>query len=158
MNLKFSRRTLSPSFVFFFPSKGTFHVGDMGESPGLNRNGHLHQKGEDEETHCPDAEGDHQLQEIRDIFVDLAKGIRDKSWYNETRPFFNPDSYDDENTAQIESGQSFPGLGDQEDDEGDNIHHHRRPYPGHELVVTMEAFKLVFKRCNMDRLRIILFI
>src|SRR4030042_6182024 len=129
----------------------------VGEFPGLNRNGHLHQQSKDEKTRCPAAEGDHKLYEIRNIFVDLAKGIRYKSRHDKTRPFFNPHPDDNEQTAQIEGGQPFPGLGDQKDDECDDIHHHRRPYPGHELVVAMEAFEKVSKGCNMDRLRIILF-
>ena len=73
--------------------------------------------------------------------MDLTQGIRDKSWYDEARPFFNPDSNDNEDTAQIEGGQSFPSLGDQKDDEGDDIHRHGRPYPRHKEIMTMETLK-----------------
>src|SRR3974377_969964 len=48
-------------------------------------------------------------------------------------------------------------MRDQKDDKGDDIHRHRCPYPGHQLFVAMEAFEQIFKGCNMDRLRIILF-
>ena len=61
MNLEFSEGILSPGLFFFLPPGGTFNIADVAEFPCLNRNGDLHQKGEDKETCCPDAEGDHQL-------------------------------------------------------------------------------------------------
>jgi len=73
--------------------------------------------------------------------MDLAKGVWNKSRYDKTRPFLNPDSYNNEDTAQIESGQSFPSLRDQKDDKGDDIHYHGRPYPRHKEIMTMETLK-----------------
>ena len=42
MNLEFSEGALPPSLVFFFLPEGTFNIADVGECPGLNRDGHLH--------------------------------------------------------------------------------------------------------------------
>jgi hypothetical protein len=104
MNLEFSEGTLPPSLVFFFLSEGTFNIADVAEFAGLDRDGHLHQEGEDEKADCPNPKGHHEFQEIRNINVNFAERIRDKPWYDETRSFFNPDPYDDKKTAHVQGG------------------------------------------------------
>ena len=66
------RRTLLPGLVFFFKPIGPFNIPDVGEFPRLNRNGHLHQEGENEKTGCPDAKGNHEFEEIGHIIVDFS--------------------------------------------------------------------------------------
>ena len=90
--------------VFFFSPEGTFDIANMAESPGLDRDGHLHQEGEDKEADCPDSKGDHEFQKVRDIGVDLAERIWDKPRDDEPRSLFNPDPCDDKETAYVQNG------------------------------------------------------
>jgi len=61
MRLKFLEGASSPALIFFFALEAAFNVANVAEFPCLNGDGHLHQKGEDEESRCPDAEGHHEL-------------------------------------------------------------------------------------------------
>jgi len=102
----------------------------VAEFPARNGDGNLHQEGEDEETYCPNAERHDQFQEIGDILIDLAEGIRDKSRHDETRPFLNPDPCYDEKATQVEGAQPFPRDRDEEDEKGrDGVNPHS-PWDG----------------------------
>src|SRR4030042_3595210 len=125
--------------MFFSHLVSTFDIGDMAKFTRLNRNGHLHEKGKEEKTCRPNAEGDHELQEIWNIDVNLAKGICNESGNNEPRPFFNPNTYDNEKTAKIKGDEPFSCCRNQEEDECDDVHRHRCPNPGHELIVAGAA-------------------
>ncbi len=102
--------------AFFFKPVSTLNILDVSEFPRLNRDGHLHQEGKDEKSCCPDAKGDHEFQEVRHVIVDLSQRVRDESRYDQTGSLFNPYPDDDEQTAEIESGKSFPGGGDEEEE------------------------------------------
>ncbi len=154
--LDFSERALFPGLVFFFPPVGTFDISDMAEDTGLDRDGHLHQEGEDEEADRPDPKGHHELQEIRDINVDFPQRIGDKTGYHETRPLLNPDPYDHEKATYIEGEQPFSRGGNKEDEKSDYIHRHGCPDPRHELVVPVESLEQILEGGNVDGIRIIL--
>ena len=61
MGLKLCEGALLPGLIFFFFPEATFNITDVAECPCLYGNGHLHQKGEEEESRCPDAEGHDEL-------------------------------------------------------------------------------------------------
>jgi hypothetical protein len=87
---------------------GFISISGVGELPGLNRNGHFHKKGEHESPYRPDPEGDHQFQEVGDIVINLAKGIRDKSGDDKPGSFLYPHPHDNEKTTQVKGAQALP--------------------------------------------------
>ena len=89
-------------FQFLFPT-----IFRMDEITPLDGDGNLHEEGEDEEPHGPDAEGDEEFEVIGHVVVDLAEGTGDKTGQDETGPFLDPDADYDEQAAQIERGEPF---------------------------------------------------
>ena len=61
MRLNFLEGALFPALIFLFTPEAAFNIANVAEFPCLNGDGHLHQKGEDEEPGCPDAEGHHEF-------------------------------------------------------------------------------------------------
>ena len=61
MRLNLFEGALFPALIFLFAPEAAFNIANVAEFPRLNGDGHLHQKGEDEEPGCPDAEGHHEL-------------------------------------------------------------------------------------------------